>query len=89
VFVRQIEVKYVDNWNLRNAAMHILWGCLIIAAGLFLLICSTLKSNFIIYRLIVARSKMLWKENVHRFHQIAGIMVIIFGVLVALGIIGK
>jgi len=69
--------------------MHILWGCLIIAAGLFLLICSMLKSNFIIYRLMVARSKMLWKENVHRFYQIAGIMVIIFGVLVALGIIGK
>jgi hypothetical protein len=67
--------------------MHILWGILIVAAGLFLLICGTLKSEFIIYRLMVYRSKILWGENVHRFHQIAGILVIVFGVLVALNII--
>jgi len=63
------------------------WGILIVVAGLFLLICGSLKSEFIIYRLLVARSKMLWGENVHRFHQIAGAMVIIFGVLVAVGYI--
>lgn len=67
--------------------MHILWGTLIVAAGLFLLVCGTLKSNFVIYRLMVYRSKILWGENVHRFHQIAGILVIVFGVLVALNII--
>ena len=57
------------------------------AAGLFMLICGSLKSKFIIYRLFVARSKILWSENVHRFHQIAGTIVIIFGALVALGYI--
>jgi len=67
--------------------MHLLWGILIVIAGLFLLICSTLKSNFIIYRLLVYRSKMLWGEHVHRFHQIAGAIVIIVGVFVALGYI--
>ena len=67
--------------------MHLLWGILIVVVGLFLLICSTLKSNFIIYRLLVYRSKILWGEHVHRFHQIAGAAVIIFGVLVALGYI--
>jgi hypothetical protein len=30
---------------------------------------------------------MLWGEHVHRFHQIAGVMVIIFGILVAIGYI--
>jgi len=65
--------------------MHILWGILIVFAGLFLTICGTLKSNFIIYRLIIYRSKILWGDNVHRFHQIAGIIVIVVGVLVALG----
>jgi len=72
---------------LRDNKMHILWGILIAFAGLFLTICGTLKSNFIIYRLIVYRSKILWGDNVHRFHQIAGLIVIVFGVLVALGYI--
>ena len=67
--------------------MHILWGALIVAAGLFLLICGSIKSNFIIYRFLVARSKILWGKHVYRFHQIAGIAVIVFGVLVALNII--
>jgi uncharacterized membrane protein len=67
--------------------MHILWGSLIIAAGLFMLVCASLKSQFIIYRLFVARSKMLWGENVHRFYQITGAIVIVFGALVALGYI--
>lgn len=67
--------------------MHILWGSMIVAAGLFMLVCASLKSQFIIYRLLVARSKILWGENVHRFHQVAGTMVIVFGVLVAFRII--
>ena len=66
--------------------MEILWGILIILAGLFLAICGTLRSNFIIYRLLVARSRMLWGENVHRFYQVAGVMVIVFGILVAIDI---
>jgi hypothetical protein len=67
--------------------MHILWGSLIIAAGLFMLVCASLKSEFVIYRLLVARSKVLWGEKVHRFHQVAGSMVIVFGLLVAFGVI--
>jgi len=68
--------------------MHILWGALIVVAGLFMMVCGSLKSNFIIYRLMVARSKILWGENVHRFYQIVGVIVIVFGALVALGWIG-
>ena len=67
--------------------MHVLWGMSIVAAGLFLLVCGRLKSEFFIYRLIVARSKILWGKNVHRFHQIGGGIVIVFGVLVAIGYI--
>jgi len=67
--------------------MHILWGILIVLAGLFITISATVKSNFIIYRLLVYRSKILWGEYVHRFHQIAGAIVIVVGVLVALGYI--
>jgi len=66
--------------------MHILWGILIIIVGAFLLISASMKSEFIVYRLLVYRSKILWGDNVHRFHQITGAMVIVFGVLVAAGI---
>lgn len=67
--------------------MNLLWGGLLILAGLFLLVCSSLQSKFFIYRLMVARSKILWGEKVHRFHQVSGVLVITFGVLVALGLI--
>lgn len=69
--------------------MQIIWGILVIMAGLFMLISSLKKSNFIIYRLLVARSRILWGENVHRFYQIVGAIIIVVGVLMAIGIIGK
>jgi len=67
--------------------MHIFWGCLIAAIGLALFIGGYLKSQFVLYRLLVARSKLLWGNNVHKFHQVAGLMVTAFGILLALGII--
>jgi len=67
--------------------MHILWGVLIVTVGLFMLIWSRSKSDFIIYRLFVARSKLLWGEHVHRFHQVSGVIMIVFGILVALEVI--
>jgi hypothetical protein len=39
--------------------MAILWGGLIMAAGLFMFVCGCLNSEFITYRLMVARSKGL------------------------------
>ena len=67
--------------------MNLLWGALLVTAGLFLLICGRLKCNFSIYRLLVDRSKILWGENVYLFHQISGVIVIIFGLFVAVGLI--
>lgn len=56
-----------------------------VAVGIFMLVCGRLKSQFFLYKLMVARSKVLWGENVHWFYQIVGVIVIIVGVLVALG----
>jgi hypothetical protein len=69
--------------------MHVLWGILMAAVGLFMLICGTLKSEFIIYRLMVARSRVLWGpgDAVHRFYQVTGLIIVILGVLYALGVI--
>ncbi len=71
----------------RSMTIHILWGCLTAVIGLALFVGGYLKSEFILYRLLVARSKLLWGEHVHRFHQVAGLMVTVFGILLALGII--
>ncbi|MCD6160666.1 MAG: hypothetical protein J7J09_08570 [Kosmotoga sp.] len=58
-----------------------------IAIGLFMLICGLIKSDFIVYRLMAARSKLLWGKNVHRFYQIVGAIVIVIGILVVFGVI--
>jgi len=56
--------------------------------GLFLFVSGTMKSQFIVYRLLVPRAKILWGEQVHGFHQVAGILVIAFGILFVVGVIG-
>jgi len=65
--------------------MEPIWGVAFIAIGLFMLVSALLKSNFIVYRLMVARSKMLWGEKVHGFYQVVGVILIIIGILVSLG----
>jgi hypothetical protein len=67
--------------------MHPLWGLLFIVIGLFMLICSLLKTNFIIYRLLVARSKILWGEHVHKFYTGIGAILIILGALIGFNVI--
>jgi len=67
--------------------MNIIWGILTIIIGLFILISSIIKSKFIIYRLLVARSKILWGKNVHNFLMVSGILIIIVGILMIIGII--
>jgi len=67
--------------------MDALWGVLIIVAGLLMFVAGRIQSDFIIYRLMAARSRILWGDNVHMFYQIAGLLVIVFGVLVVIGIV--
>lgn len=59
------------------------------AAGLFMLACGTMRSEFIIYRLMVARSRILWGKGdaVHRFYQVSGLIIMVLGVLWAAGTI--
>lgn len=52
--------------------MNYLWGSLMVLIGLFLFISALRKSEFIIYKLLVARSKMLWGEHVHVFYIVIG-----------------
>lgn len=69
--------------------MNGFWGILMAAAGAFLLVCGTMKSDFVIYRLLVARARLLWGDGdaVHRSHQLSGACVLVLGILWALGVI--
>ena len=67
--------------------MEPIWGLAFIAVGLFMLVSALLKSNFIVYRLMVARSQMLWGEKVHGFYVVVGVILIILGILASLGVI--
>ncbi|MDA9858818.1 hypothetical protein N9D23_11920 [Rubripirellula sp.] len=69
--------------------MNILWGSLTATIGLLMLVAGTAKSEFILYRLMVARSRLLWGEGdaVHRFYQVSGLIVLFLGVLWATGLI--
>ena len=69
--------------------MSILWGLMIMAVGLILVVCGSTQSEFIVCRLMVARSRILWAEKVYRFHQVAGVMVIVFGLPVILGYVSQ
>jgi hypothetical protein len=44
-------------------------------------------SSFAVYSALVARSRLLWGDNVHRFYQVVGVIVVVLGVLWATGVI--
>lgn len=69
--------------------MNLLWGTLMMAAGLFMAICGTTKSDFVVYRLMVARSRRRWGEGdaVHRFYQLTGLILVTLAALWAFGVI--
>lgn len=67
--------------------MNIFWGILICFIGLFFSICGFTKSEFVVYKVLTARSRILWKENVHTFYAVIGIIIVVFGILVAAGVI--
>ncbi len=63
------------------------WGILMVVIGLLLTIGGWTESQFWLYRLLVARSKMLWKDQVHKFYRVVGIIIIIFGIFMAFDLI--
>ncbi len=67
--------------------MSLLWGTLMALAGLLMMVCGSVQSEFFIYRILVARSRILWGDGVHRFYQISGLIITTLGVLWAAGMI--
>ena len=69
--------------------MNIFGGLLMAVIGLFMLACGTVKSDFVVYRLLVARSRILWGDAVHLFFQVSGLIVAVLGILWATEVIWK
>ncbi|TWT33741.1 hypothetical protein KOR34_35740 [Posidoniimonas corsicana] len=68
--------------------MHTFWGGLMIAIGLLMSWWAAARSDFVVYRLLVARSRLLWGDRVHAFHFVAGLLVALCGLLMVLGVFG-
>ena len=63
--------------------MNIIRGLIIAAVGALFITWGRTKSDFSVYRLLVARSRVLWGDRVHGFYQVAGALMIIAGAAVA------
>ncbi len=69
--------------------MHNIWGVMIAIVGLLMLLGGLTKTDFVLYRILAARSRLLWGDNVHSFYIVVGLMVALFGVLVTTGVIRR
>lgn len=63
------------------------FGIIMILIGLFFAICGFRKSEFIIYQVLVSKSRKMWRENVHKFYQIVGLIIIVVGILVTIKVV--
>lgn len=68
--------------------MNYLWGSLMVLIGVFLLVSALKKSEFIIYKLLTARAKLLWGDNVHTFFVVVGVILMSLSSLFFFGIWG-
>ncbi len=65
--------------------MNVFWGLIIAAIGLLFVFWGRNRSTFVIYRLLVARSRIMWGDGdrVHFFYQASGVVMVLFGTAVA------
>ncbi|MEY2959685.1 MAG: hypothetical protein RLZZ01_2253 [Actinomycetota bacterium] len=65
--------------------MGIVWGLVVAAVGALFVAWGRARSDFAVYRVLVARSRIFWGEGdrVHTFYVVAGALMIGVGVVVA------
>ena len=59
-----------------------IWGFAMVVVGSLMFLGARTQSNFIAYRLIAARARILWGNRADAFLQVSGILVVLAGVLV-------
>jgi hypothetical protein len=63
--------------------MNVTWGLLIVVIGVLFVMWGRGQSDFVVYRLLAARSRILWGGRVHGFYQVVGLVLVVVGLLVA------
>ncbi len=60
-----------DRGRVTSYVVGIVWGLIIAAVGALFIVWGRTRSDFAVYRLLVARSRILWGEGdrVHGFYQ--------------------
>ena len=53
--------------------MSVLWGLLMATIGGLLFFWGRSRSESVVYRLLAARSRILWGDRVHSFYQVVGV----------------
>jgi hypothetical protein len=68
--------------------MAMMWGLLIAMVGVLFVWWGRSRSEFVVYRLLVARSRILWgsSDRVHGFYQRAGVAMMVFGAVLAIAV---
>ncbi len=64
--------------------MSVVWAAMIAAVGVLFFAWGRSQSDFVIYRLLAARSRLLWGDRVHGFYQVIGVILVLVGLLFAL-----
>ncbi len=67
--------------------MNVLWGITMMVIGVSFVYWGSTEASFVVYRALAARSRILWGERVHRFYQVVGAVLVVLGLLWAIGII--
>jgi len=67
--------------------VNVLWGIVMMAIGVSFVYWGSTESSFVVYRLLAARSRVLWGERVHPFYQVVGAVLVVLGLLWAIGVI--
>lgn len=80
-------VSLLINISIGGIAINILWGSILIVIFIIMFIAATVKSDFIIYKLLIARTKLLFKDYAYEAHQVFAVLGIIFGLLLVFGVI--
>ena len=63
--------------------MSVVWGAAVAAAGVLFFLWGRSQSDFVGYRLLAARSRILWGDRVHASYRVIGLILVGVGVLMA------
>ena len=64
--------------------MGVVWGLVTAAIGVLFVVWGRSESDFVVYRLLAARSRILWGDRVHGFYRVVGVILVVVGLVLAL-----